>query len=91
MSEIGKLFASVPQHRVHRRSRPVPRGREVEARVAATDMIAQPRRHGRRVTEVSTYPLRGRRHSEQTTFAEVVRQHPETHVALVGEDGWDRH
>lgn len=91
MSELGKLFSSVLQHRVHRRSRPVSRGRGADACVAATDMIAQPRRPGRRVTEVSTCPLRSRRHPEQTALYEVVRQHLKTQVALVGEDGWDRH
>jgi len=91
MGELGKLFASVPQHRVHRRSRAVPRGRKADACGAATDMIAQPRRSGRGVTEVSTRLLRSRRHPEQTTLDEVVRQHLKTHVALLGEDGCDRH
>jgi hypothetical protein len=68
-----------------------PGGRKADICVAATDTIAQARRHGRRVTKVSTCPLRSHRHPKQITLGEVVGQHLKTHVALSGDEGCDRH
>jgi hypothetical protein len=82
MSEIRKLFSRAPQHRVHRRSRPVPWGRKADGCVAATGMIAQPRRHGRRLTGSRPVPY-GRRHPGQITLYQVVQHHLRTNLALV--------
>jgi hypothetical protein len=89
MSEIGKLFSRVPQHCVHRRSRPVCWGREADGCIAAAGKSVRPRRHGRRVTGVSTCPLRPP--SSRANHPLPGRAAAPGDLALVGGDAWNRH